>query len=113
MVDLPFLILVAVTLVFVSLLTAYRMQASGATAPQMVTVIAELWAVFAIWIAVLSTVAGHEGWTGFEQRWGSLSPAGRVLAVVAILASIGLFVHLQWTLRRSMQDGGGGDVEGE
>ncbi len=113
MVDLPFLILVAVTLAFMSVLVAFRMQASGATTPQMVTVIAELWAVFAIWIAVLSTVAGHQGWSGFVQRYGALSPAAKALAVIAIVVSIGLFVHLQRTLRRSMQGGGGGDVEGE
>jgi hypothetical protein len=113
MVDLPFLIVIAVTLAFMSVLVAFRMHASGAATVEMVTVIAELWAVFAIWIAVLATVAGGGGWSAFVRRFGGLSAAGRALTVVAVVVSVGLFVHLQWTLRRAMQGGGGGDVEGE
>jgi hypothetical protein len=113
MVDLPFLILVAFTLTFMSVLVAFRMQASGAATAEMVTVIAELWAVFAIWIAVLATVAGGGGWSGFVRRFSGLSPAGKALTVVALIVSVGLFVHLQWTVRRAMQGGGGGNVEGE
>ena len=113
MVDLPFLIVVAVTLAFLSLLVALRMQASGATAAQLTTVIAELWAVFATWIAVLSVVTGRGGWSGFVRRFVGLSPAGKALTGAALACSLALFVHLQWTLRRAMPGGGGGGGEGD
>ena len=111
MVDLPFLILVTVSLALMSVLIAFRMNWAGATTVQIVTVVAEVWAVFAIWIAVLSVAVGWQGGGAFVQRFGAMSAAGKAEVVVAVVASVALFAHLQWTLRRAMRGGRNGEDE--
>jgi hypothetical protein len=106
MADIPFLIVVAVSLALMSVLIAFRMNSVGATTAQIVTVIAEVWAVFAIWIAVLSVTVGWQGGGAFVARFGAMSAGGKAAVVVALLVSIGLFLHLQRTLRQAMRRGG-------
>ena len=103
MLDTSFLILVAISLGFISLLVGIRLRMAGASSLQMVTAIAELWAVFTIWIAVF-TVATRSG-PGYEtaRSWfAALSPGGKALTLAACVFSTGIFVHLQWRLRREL-----------
>ena len=103
MLDTSFLVLVAISLGFMSLLVGIRLRVAGAAPVQIVTAIAEMWAVFATWIALL-TIATRNG-QGYEAAWSwfvTLSPGGKALTGTACVFSLAIFVHLQWRLRREL-----------
>jgi hypothetical protein len=103
MLDASFIGVIVGSLALLSLLTGLRMRAAGAGAWQVVTVLAELWAVFLVWIAVLSVASrGGRGYPAALEWFHHLSLGGKALTVLAVLFSIGLFVHLQLTIRRTM-----------
>ncbi len=115
--DAGFLILIAVVLAFVSLLVVARMKSAGTSNRSVALLVAELWAVFALWIGVLwaaATKLGVEPGAGgvpdvrtLLRHAAGLSGVERVLLVLSLLLGIAVFIHLMWALPRAMRDAGG------
>jgi amino acid transporter len=113
-VDAAFFLLVAFCLAFVSLLVVVRMKSAGAPNRRVVLLIAELWAVFALWTGILwaaATKLGIEpeggGTPRLETLWSRLAALGlgeRMLLVVSLFLGIAVFVHLLWALPQAMRE---------
>jgi len=116
-VDAGFLVLVAITLAFVSLLVVARMKSAGAPNRRAALLLAELWVVFAIWLGVLwaaATKLGVEPGAGgppeaktLLRHVAALGGAERALLVLGLLLGIAVFIHLMWALPRAMRNAGG------
>jgi len=82
-----------------------------------VLLIAQLWAVFAIWIGVLWAAAkrvglqpGAPGPTEVGMivyRVAKLGGTERALLALSVGLAVALFVHLMWALHRGMRRAGG------
>jgi len=111
-VDTAFLIVVAVSLCFVSAMIAARVVARGAPARRAALPVAELWLAFFLWIAVLGSVGravgapiGGDARTNasdFVARLGALDGSARIWAIAGVVASVAVLGHLVWSLRRLM-----------
>lgn len=112
--DAAFLVLVAFTLAFVSLLVVARLKSEGATNRRVALLVLELWAVFALWIGVLWAAArklGVEPRAGGSPRletvWRKVAELGgteRILLVLSLLLGIAVFIHLLWALPRGKRE---------
>ena len=116
--DIPFLIVVGVTLAFMSVMIIFRMLAGGATARQIAFPVIELWVTFILWVAIFRSLSAAVGTPEDGSALGELGdlwsrigtlPAGArswLCAGVAIPAA--LLGHLLWTLGRAMRSDGSG-----
>ena len=110
--DTGFLIVVAISLCFVSAMIAARVVARGAPARRVALLVAELWLAFILWIAVLGSVgravgapiggAARAEVSGLTIRLGALDGSVRVWAIAGAVASVAVVGHLIWSLRRLM-----------
>ncbi len=110
--ELSFLAVVGIALVFLSVMIGMRMAAGGAKPPRIVLVIGELWLSLAIWIAVFWMIGvaigapAGEGEVGelrnLGSRLASVSGAARMWVAAGVLVSLALVAHLMWCLRRHM-----------
>ncbi len=116
-------VLVAFTLVYVSVLLRIRLGSAGADRRTIVLVIAELWLTFAVIIGVFAllqrlvgpvprqeSIAGELGTQ--LARVHKLAPGQRALIYGGFALAIGLFISLLWSLRaaqRPVTDGGQND----
>ncbi|MGD0111307.1 MAG: hypothetical protein ABSD48_05535 [Armatimonadota bacterium] len=111
--DIPFLIVVAVTLLFVTAMVIFRMLASGATARQIAFPVVEVWVTLILWVAIFRALSAAIGTPEGVSAGGELGDLGaRVARLPAgtrtwLLSGAGiaaaLLVHLLWTLGRAMR----------
>jgi hypothetical protein len=111
-VDVSFLVVVGIALLFLSVMIAVRMAAGGVPRPRIALFIGELWLALTIWIVVfrwIGTTIGApvgEGEVGelrnLGSRLASVSGAARVWIAVAVVVSVAIVAHLMWCLRRHM-----------
>lgn len=115
--DVPFLIVVAVTLLFMTAMVIFRMLTSGATARQIAFPVIELWVTLILWVAIFRALSGAVGTPAGGGAGGELSdlgtriarlPAGtRTWLFSGAGIAVALLVHLLWTLGRAMRGEGG------
>jgi len=109
-VDAAFLVVIAVSLCFLSGMIAARMAASGVRPRQIALPIIELWLTLLVWFLVFKAVstsvgAPAGGSAGGEvadlvSRLSDLSSPDRLWVMAGLAASVGLVAHLIWSLRR-------------
>lgn len=120
------LVLLALNLAFVSYLIWARLGWQGASRSRTLWTVVELWAVFGIVVAIFASLslllsraepahheeglrnfAGRPGaaaeFTNLGQRFAALPLGGRVAAVVAGLAAVGLLAHSLYRLNAAMR----------
>jgi hypothetical protein len=117
-VDISFLIVVAVTLLFVTAMVIFRMLASGATARQIAFPVIELWVTLILWVAIFRAVSaaigtpegGGAGWElgDLGTRIARLPASTRIWLFSGVGVAVALLVHLLWTLGRAMRGNGSG-----
>jgi hypothetical protein len=114
-VDVSFLVVVGIALVFLSAMIALRMAAGGARPRRIAIVIGELWLVLIIWTAVFRAIGVTigapvgEGEVGELRNLGgrlaSASGPARIWIGAGAIVSVALAAHLMWCLRRHMCGG--------
>ena len=108
--DAAFLIVIGVSLCFLSAMIAARMAATGARVRQIAFPIVELWLVLLVWILVFRALSNAVGTpagasagaelSDLASRLSHLPSAERLWVVAGLAASVGLVAHLAWFLRR-------------
>lgn len=111
--DIPFLIVVAVMLLFMTAMVIFRMLANGATARQIAFPVIELWVTLILWVAIFRAQSAAIGTPEGGGAGGEMSdlgtriaklPAGtRTWLLVGAGTAAALLVHLLWTLGRAMR----------
>ena len=111
--DLPFLIVVGITLCFVSVIIIYRMHAGGATAWQIAFPVIELWVTFVLWVAIFRSLSAAIGTPEGGSAFGELGDLGSRIAKLPASTrswlfagagiSLALLAHLMWSLGRAMR----------
>ena len=109
--DVPFIIVVAVTLCLMSAMIVLRMAAGGVPAARIALSIAELWLTFIIWIAVFQTIGEATGapagsgevaeLRGLASLLAGVSGAARLWLLLGVTASVALAAHLMCSLSRT------------
>jgi hypothetical protein len=117
-VDTGFLVLVAVSLCFLSGLIAQRMHAGGRPAREIAVLVVELWVAFGLWIAIFRSLAARIGAPAGEGALGELDQLGRRIASLpapdrwmmlgGTVLGAAILVHLLWSLSRAMRGDAGG-----
>lgn len=110
--DTGFLIVVAISLCFLSAMIVARMAAGGAPARRIALPVVELWLAFILWIAVFRSLSaaigapiggGESGEaSGLFSRFAALEWSTRIWAAAGVVASVAIAAHLLWSLRRTM-----------
>ena len=108
--DAAFLIVIGISLCFLSAMIAARMAAAGAPARRIAVPVAELWLVFVLWIAVLKSLSSSIGMPvgggqadelrDLASRLSGLPGPARLWVLAGGSASVALLAHLMWSLRR-------------
>jgi len=110
------LILVALNLAMASGLAFARLRAVGWPARRVWTMLAEIWAFFAVMVAGCWWASGRmgggasRGGVGFEldnmaERFSSLGAGEKVALVALAVGAVALFAHMMASLNKGMRKG--------
>jgi hypothetical protein len=104
----------AFALGFLSLLIVARLRSAGLPVRRVAWLVAELWAVFVLWLGVLWAAASRlvpEGGLGsgrdlreFAARFSAMHAGSKALVLASLGLGMAVFVHFNWALRAAMAE---------
>lgn len=104
-----FLCVLAISLLFVSLLLVFRLGAGGKTWSEICWVIGEMWLLVGLLTCLFAFMGGFLGPTGGPEanvldRFSVMGSRDRALSIAGWVVAIGLFAHLLRIVNRAMRE---------